>query len=238
MKGKGGQRKGFQKRGVRKHKDAIISGNITGAQRIPTVGTGHKVPKWFKKNYQILENEETEKKFFITSAATYDVILASSPIPISNIAQGDTQGERSGNSVTFRSIEFNYALYHQTDGNFARVILFQWMPDSGNLAPTRAQILQDSSTMPFLSSYNHSQRHQFRILYDKVHALSAQGSNGVQTEKMLITRIPKRRNEFSSDGSTTGTYQLYLLVTADASVSNPADDIVMDYYVKLNYSDS
>jgi len=103
--------------------------------------------------------------------------------------------------------------------NLARVIVFQWHPNSSLVAPVVADILQ---TTTVYSMYNWQLSAQFKILYDTVHFLSGAanaptvGSNQGYFGSVNLRRAVKKV-EFSP-GATFGANELYILVISDSSV--------------------
>jgi len=137
-------------------------------------------------------------------------------------SQGIAVNQRTGDVVYIKKMWMNYSLSIDTaiDGAVARLIVFQWHPNSSVVLPIVNDILQTSTVY---SMYDWNFSDQFRILYDKVHFLSGAamdnttGSNQGYFGEVQTTEAVKLA-EFGL-GATTGSQQLFILLITDVLVA-------------------
>jgi len=134
------------------------------------------------------------------------------------ITQGVGVSQRTGDTVFWKDIFINYSISSENADifNLARVILFQWHPNSGLAVPIVTDILQ---TNLVYSMYDWQFSSQFKILYDKVHVMAGTGTNptpsGNQGYFGSIPITGPHRAEFSA-GSALGAEQFYILAISDS----------------------
>jgi len=134
--------------------------------------------------------------------------------------------QRTGDTVFLKQILFNYNVQVDFNDVFdsVRVIMFQWYPNSGLVAPIVADILQTASVSAF---YNWQLSSQYSILYDKVHFMAGVATSPTSSSNQgfygeISMKNVMRRVEFTA-GSAFGSGELFLLVISDSSlVPNPA----------------
>jgi hypothetical protein len=147
--------------------------------------------------------------------------------PITSIPQGATQGERVGDMIFLDHTDYtiHYTTANADIFNIARVIVFQWNPPSGSLAPGTTSILEDPNTFGVHSPYNYEGRQDYRILYDRSFALSGVASAPTINSNIIVRGSINnnyRRVVFNS-GTISGTHKTYFLHLSDSSVApNPA----------------
>lgn len=201
-------------------------------------------------------------------------------LPITAIAQGDSENTRDGDQVYLRSIEvhirakYNYG-YQPTQAGTppdnpwssaasdpntmfndkVRLLIWQWLPTSDSASGAGGalpgSVLQRDTTM---SPYNHDQRRNFRILYDKsirlhnpqfqlgaepVTTTVVDTTHGLADFKVRIRKFGRR--EITWQGSTTSANcHCYAAVLTDWSTSGSgagSKPVLVVYDVKTNFSD-
>lgn len=172
-----------------------------------------------------------EGKFKDTSGSLA-VDTATAPIDLTDITVGTSDvGTRVGDKLKYRNIDLRYSIAVGDTTNMVRVVIVQWKQVS---TPTLAQIFQSSgAAISPHSPFYHDNAPQIRVVYDRLHAISAYGP-GLISLKKLIYKIPIKNLQFNS-GGTSGSNKLYLCLMSDsATASHPQ----MDYYARVNYTDS
>ncbi len=185
-----------------------------------------RVDRSFARKFNVMSQRTRELKYkenivSISQSATSTVSL------LTQVAQGDTDTNRNGDQLMIHNVVLDVSA--AIDGtvapdntNIVRMIVFQWHPQSGiSTLPTATQILQDPTTNPVLSSYNHDTRWNYSVILDYVFTLSIEGSR-VQQRKFVLTRIPRRKLQFVG-ATTDGTNHLYILSVSDSTtVDHPS----------------
>lgn len=195
------------------------------------------------------------------------------------ITQGDTEQTRDGNQVYLRSIEVHvraqvnqvyltgdasghFGINPWGDGSDAnswfndkiRLIIWQWLPtvdgSAGAGGALPSSILEAETT---ISPYNHDQRKNFRVLYDRTQRLAAQMldltdtlKQGYQNFALVDFRVRIRKiaqKTMTWLGSTTeANAHIFMSVITDWSSvsgipSGEVDPVQLYYHVKTNFSD-
>lgn len=187
---------------------------------------------------------QKEKKFFIHSDRT-TATSSYFQVFLTDVPQGDTDSTRDGDQLYARSLELNFETFIQGIGgtndfsNNVRVIVYQYLPMSDGTHPTNTgtDILQSptigASIPNWLSGYNHDNRFNFRILFDKLIPLSGNGPANY-AEKVMITQIPQCKIQYNAGASVNGSGMIYLAFYSDSLVAtHPA----FNYWAKFNYND-
>jgi len=156
---------------------------------------------------------------------------------VSTPAVGTGDNERIGDTITVKSLYINYSFIADDTTNLVRLIVFQWFQDSSNNPPVAASILEASASIHVQAPYSMNNSQNYRILYDRTHTLSTDGSSRVVLAKKYITKIPCRKIVFTNSSGNSANIkkgQIYVLEVSDSSVSGPDLSCV----VKLNYTDA
>jgi len=190
------------------------------------------VKKTVKKEFA----KNVETKFLITefSGAIGNTVNFNR---IATPGVGTAENQRIGDTIMVKSIYIDYSFIYQDNTNLARFIVFQWFQDSSLNPPVAASILEAASTKPVQAPYSMNNSQNYRILYDKTHALAESGGNAVVLRKHYITKIPCRKLVFTNsnaDAENIKKGQIYCLEVTDSAVSGPTVSAV----VKLNYTDA
>lgn len=172
-----------------------------------------------------------EKKYLLTEVAGAAISNSGTITGVSEIVPGDDFNDRDGIEVIPTSLELNVVSVLGDSTNFVRYILFRWMPNSANLAPTVAQLLEDT-TFPYISPYNMVNRKQFQVLMDRVVTLDAASQNVHVFRKKM--KLANKKIIYDSGAVSTGAGKLYLLQISDSgAATHPAST----WYGKLNFTD-
>jgi hypothetical protein len=139
------------------------------------------------------------------------------------VAQGITVNQRTGDTVFWRSLHINYTISTQNADifNTARVVIFQWHPNTLLVAPVVTDILQTAS---LLSMYDWQFSNQFTILYDRVHIMSGSAGSPSDSGNQGYYGIVPFTKGFRPDslynpGMVNGSEQLFILVISDSLVA-------------------
>lgn len=186
-------------------------------------------------------NRNLETKFLCTQSVAVGVNTTPNFTTILVPALGNTENERIGDTITLKSLYYNYSVQYEDSTNVFRIIIFQWMQDSSLNAPIVNSILEQSSatTQDYVySPYSMNNAQNYRILYDRTHLVQQQGTQIVH-RKGYITKFPNRKIVFTnaSGGSVSNIKrgQIYVLTMSDSSVAPHPD---WNATFKLNYTDA
>ena len=151
-----------------------------------------------KKVNKIIRN--TEKKFIDTEVSG-NISTTVTINPISLAGQGDTASSREGNKIVFNSIQMKYTwkMSQSATATRCRIMLVQDKQVNGAVF-TINDLLESSATgTAIISPLNLDGAFRFRVLYNKVHTLSSEGSV-VQYKEMFKKINIKAR--YSNSGGT------------------------------------
>ncbi len=155
---------------------------------------------------------------------------------LTNLAQGDTTNTRDGASVKFVSLSFKYTLVQHADATATLVRIMLVLDRQTNEAIyTDTDLLADVTVADaIVSPRNLDNGHRFRVLYDKVHALSDSGSV-VQYGKFYKKLQLKVRYDAAAAliGSITQS-SLSLFIVSTEPTSTPA----FTHRIRLRYVDN
>lgn len=216
------------------------------ASRAPTKKIVKRQQKGFSRNpkltkaIQLALKENLERKFKDTDIDTGTITTTGTLSLVSTIAQGSTVSERSGDSVTFKSVVLRGRISAIADGiSFCRYILFQWLPNS---TPTTAQILENvGSDAIIISPFNHAYRQSFKVLWDSgalwVSEKDDLANNGMQIATpiplLVIPSFPVPKVTYSAASSTDSNGRIYFLYCASI-----ANSVSSKFNIRLNYYDA
>jgi hypothetical protein len=171
-------------------------------------------------------NKASELKFTVASVvstSTTTPVLAS----LTDIAQGTGDEQRVGDSITPASLRMKYSIYRDPSNtnilDYVRIFVFQWFPNSSNLAPTAAQLFlldPTTATVNYRSFWTIDNlakgAAQFRVLYDKCHLLSGRATEYWNTSQaqiydLTVSLAPARKHiQFLAGSSTSGAGKIYI----------------------------
>lgn len=174
----------------------------------------------------------SEKKHFTTQFSAATVSGSGAMVSLQDMAQGDTNITRNGNSILVRGVYLFFKTIINpsvTTVTQVRYILVQDNQQVGDTGPSVTDLLQDAS---YLSMLNTNTAGRFKILWSKLYSLSvaAAGSPSVITKKYINLKHHIRYN-----GSGSGDIQkggLYLLCISSESSNTPTvnGNIRLTYY--------
>lgn len=200
-----------------------------------------------KKQVKKMIHSAAESKFFSVTAVSTNYSNTPFVAHISPITQGDGDQQRNGDRIRMKYIQFRLfnviGLSSSTQYHFGRFILFQWLPNNTNYAPTSGDILLPgvSNTINYTSLYNHDQRQNYRILYDKtfkfVGVPATTGAefqdSAAQFTKDMYIKVKSKQLNYTT-GVNTGTRQIFQLVLGDGI---GADTAQCFWTMKMFYDD-
>lgn len=194
-----------------------------------------KPSKTFTAKVKKVMNLQLEKKHFTVSSGGFQTVSDTGTVTsISNVTQADTDTGRDGDQLYIRSLELQWQCDVIDTYNTMRIIIFQWYQNDSTSTPAVGDILQTlSNSSGVISPYNHDQRFNYRILYDKVVTLTQGNTDASYVYKSMITKFPKRKMQFNA-ADTTGTNKLYILKISDSSATSHPQ---VRNITKLNFSD-
>lgn len=170
---------------------------------------------------------------FLTTYAYGGIDNAGSIVSLSDVAQGDTDNTRNGDSLFASSLGMRYHWVGADAYNTMRLIIFQWNQDD---VPSVGDILLDVGVVSSCTeNYNTDQASHYKIMYDHTitatQAVTGQGYSGPFMAKKL--RVPRSKIQFNG-GGTVGTGKIYYLALSDsAAASHPS----LLFTSRLNYRD-
>jgi len=160
------------------------------------------------------------KKYTAYNGASTTSAGVVTPITV-NIPQGDNISNRSGDQI--RVVRFDLVVEANLNAlatvERVRVIFFI---DHFNLGSTPAvtDVLDTATTQSFYN-YMNDQAHRFKVLYDKIHTLCANGKAGVTDKSSLPFKKSKLVNFLGTTG-VQGAGHFYVLVISDLGSNNGA----------------
>lgn len=174
---------------------------------------------------------EEEEKYAIINAS-YGVATAPGLYVLTNTSQGSSGGTHIGDECRLKSLWFRYNVTVADASNAVRVILFIWKPNLAYAAPAALDILKTVTTPNQLTScYEEDGEDMYRILYDRVHFVSAVGP--VQTGA-LVTRKLNLKMDFAT-GSSNASNNVYVLLVSD---SGAVSDPTVNFTSRISFTDA
>lgn len=152
---------------------------------------------------------------------------------LTNVAEGDTQSNRTGISQLNHSLHMRLNLTMNTvaTSTYFRVILLVWNENVQETAPSSAKILENNSV--YFSPYNVENSKQYSIIKDKTYPLATGGPSSI-SENWNIKLSPLH-SKYTSTGSTSqSTGHVYLMLVSDQSTNTPSYQI----YTRIRYYDN
>lgn len=160
---------------------------------------------------------------------------------VTQIAQGSADTSRVGDALTLKSIEYGYFTNAIANTQaLVRFMIIQWFPqvtDTNGSPPAIANnILFDGTVNAenVIQPYYHDNRNQFRVLYDRLHTVSAADEISSRYYHGFITTGFKKNVQYYGGSSTNGNNQIFLIKMSDLASSYPQ----VTNFIKINYVDS
>lgn len=164
-----------------------------------------------------------------------------------NIAQGDTDQTRDGDTLKWiGKMHVRLGLVCADTTNVVRIIIFQWHPTSDNAPTPDVQdilAIGPSGSPDTLSHYNHDERQNFRVIFDKAYSLVGNGtadtypgttSTVIYRRYKISLRKARKRVQFTA-GTTEGTNKFFFLAITD-SAAGPNPEVA--FSIKTFFTDS
>lgn len=148
------------------------------------------------------------------------------------VAQGDADTDRDGDQIMAYSMNFRYTYGGADNTNVARIIFFQWFPQS---TPAINDILIFATGYEVLSMYNTDKADQYKILYDRTFDFELNGAGTLETHSRSgKIKLSRKKIKYNA-GTTVGSNKVYSLVVSDSTaIAHPGFFCV----TKLNYRDN
>lgn len=187
---------------------------------------------------------KSERFYYDATANNQSISNAGTVTLLSNMAQGDDDGMRTGNSIRLRSLSFYYYAKGnaQNVANAIRCILFIDKQNTGT-TPTPADILQTTGSVgSIISHINVDHTSRYRVIYDRRHVFTHQtnytaasaASSGVgATIRTLYKKMFMPVKWTGPAGTDTYTNAVYLLLLSDVAANDPD----VSWSVRLGYDD-
>lgn len=178
-------------------------------QEVSSMITNKVEQKAELKTHDVFYNEE-------------ELVISPSIADMSTITQGDNFNERIGVKVDLQSLYIKLRFTKFDSTQFIRVVVFQWFMERDTAVPTWYDIMQyPASTNPtlkyeFISPISVSKgfNKQFRILKDVT--LDLDSDNPIQTLSMYINKGFRKRIDYNSSTSVSGTGHIWLMMISDS----------------------
>lgn len=162
---------------------------------------------------------------------------------LSNVAQGDGENQRIGDSLSVSGIRYT-GLYAGESTNSAstihipRIVLFRWMPDNNTDAPSLSKMFEDTGDPQSHFIGDRTSRRKFKVIKDYNFVLaSRQNSAGNAFMRLLRKKYIKiNKKVYYNAGATTGKGQLYLLEWSGSATGNEGlygNSMVRVFYKEL-----
>jgi len=143
-----------------------------------------------------------------------------------DVAQGTGDQQRDGDRLQWcGKIDLKMSFTVQDNYNVFRFVIFQWHPSSSPIG-TDVFINGPSGVVDYWSQYNHDNRQQYKILFDKTYVLVGNGTAGTYpgtTSSHIVKHYSislKKAQKYAQriGGGLTGTNRMYMAMVSDSSV--------------------
>lgn len=157
-----------------------------------------------------------------------------------SIAQGTDYVNRIGSQITLRGIHLDYNLQIADTTNYMRVIIAQFIQNTGLAVPTITTLLESTTlgtTNAPMAMYNWTYRQNWIVLYDRLHKLTSVSQPVLVVRKRVRIRYAKKKIIYNPGAGPTytGTNQVYMFVVSDSSaVAHPS----ISYQYRLLFDDA
>jgi len=138
-------------------------------------------------------------------------------------AQGAQVTQRVGDVAFLHKMYLTYTCNAANTDVFSalRVILFQWRPNNGLIAPVATDILQITADGIY-AMYDWNFSDQYRILYDKLHTFAGTATNPATSCNQCVSQSISLASAFKkvnfSIGAVTCSNSIYFLAVSDSLV--------------------
>lgn len=153
---------------------------------------------------------------------------------ITDIAQGDTDQSRNGNSLLLKSInlKFQIAMNGSSAGSIVRCLVFHDKQQVGDTSPSVSDVLDGDAVSPLLAPLNNLTVGRFSILFDRMYKMG-NSSDPIKIIKMYRKCLSHVRfnGTASTDIQKNGLY--FLLVS-----NEPTNVPTVSYQSRLTFIDN
>jgi len=175
-----------------------------------------------------IANKDRELKYLSTGLAIASSTAMQSQ-DLTLVPQDDTDTGRDGDRLTLKTIHLKFSLIKNLSSlatsEYIRVFVFQWKPNTTNLAPTTAQLfLNDpvSGGISCRSNWIVDNKGQFTVLYDRMFRMqglvaTASASIAQWHTKRLYKRFNKTLQY--NAGTTAGSGHIFFGTISDQAVN-------------------
>lgn len=195
-----------------------------------------------KKAARSVIRQQLEVKYFDDDLTVSGISSAGSLFDLTGTTQGDTDLTRTGDKVAIKSLQLRGAVSVGDATNVIRLVLFQFMADSGAAQPTPSNVLQASyistTLAPFAPFAKDFAGYTIIPLWDKTFALSAVDHDIFTFEVMLTAKDFKKKAKpyiQYQGGGQNGVGNLYLFAISDSgAISHPG----LAYVTRFRFLDN
>lgn len=213
----------YRKRGYRRRRVAWYNRKYSVAQLATKAIKGVSYLKG-------LVNSE-KFKHDTTGSGTYS--NNGSVLHLTNIAQGDGDGQRTGNSIFVRNVSFRGTLVRASQDERVRVMLFIDKQQIGDTIPAPTDVLTTTGTTNAVYSFlNPNTVGRFSILRSRLYSLTA------DRPTIALNWNVNLRHHVRYNGTTGSDIQrggIYMLIISTASSGN---GITLERVCRVSYHDN
>lgn len=208
---------------------------------------GRKTP-WYNRKYNAMQVASAawrgvkyikglvnSEMYHYTQTATSTPLATGDIIPLTNIAVGDTDVTRTGNSIFVRSITMNFNCSQhpaRTDNTFVRMILFIDTQQISDTNPTLTDILASQNPNSLLKLQNSG---RFKILKNWEFYINSVNNTGKVIKYYRNIKHHVRYNDVNSTDIQKGG--IYLLIVSNVTpVQNQPP--TLQYQIRVGYHDN
>lgn len=194
-----------------------------------------------KKAATVVLNQQLEKHYFDVNPVTFNAGFTGNFQLLTGTTLGDTDLTRTGDKINIKSISIKGSLYSNDPTNVARIIVFQYLGDTGVAGPVIGEILQTtgSNLAPFSPYSKDYAGYKWVPLYDKMFAMS--NVNGINIKLFDIKITPRNFRGKAKPfiqyqgGGSNGVGHIYILFISDGGLS---PDVSVSYQSRLRFLDN
>ena len=184
------------------------------------------------RNFKYLKSMINVEKKLHSLTASINPSSTGTITHVTQIAQGDGQGNREGNSIktTYFGFRGRCSLNASASNTFLRVMLIRDTQQQSDTTPAISDVLENVSVSSFL---NPETLGRYTVLFDQTYSLESAGSTGSRT----IEFNKKLNSHVRFNGSAAGDIQkggLFLIFLSDHPTNTPG----LAYEARLRYVDN
>lgn len=199
----------YRKRNNKRKPNYMARGNSYISTASKALALAYSVKKLVNVEYKKFDTNISAA--ISTAGVTYNLV---------NMAQGDTDNLRNGNSIKLTSLQYKLLLRQNTSAisTSLRIVIVKDNQQVADTAPGFNAVFE--STDPTISFLNNETVGRFSIVHDRTHLLS-NGDNFIRMEKWFKTlNSHVRYNGSAATDLQKGCY--YLMLISDESTNTPS----------------